>query len=73
MSAAASTLSQEVVAAVRRQLLRLARLEDDRAATELARVPYWSPCPPSVVGHRVAARLLREEADALLTTFPVVA
>jgi hypothetical protein len=52
--------------AVRRELLRLAREEDDRAATEAAGVPYWSACPPSIQGHRAAAKILRASADMLL-------
>ena len=55
-----------LTAAVRRVLLRLADLEDDVASTEAAKVPYWSPCPASVVGRREAARALREDADRLL-------
>jgi hypothetical protein len=56
----------ENAAALRRELLRLARAEEDRAATEAARVPYWSTCPPSVQGHRAAAAILRADADTLL-------
>jgi hypothetical protein len=56
----------EVKAALRRELLNLAQVEQDRAASEAAAVPYWSPCPPSVVGHRAAAAALRADADTLL-------
>ncbi|MCW2765485.1 MAG: hypothetical protein JWO11_1444 [Nocardioides sp.] len=59
-------LPHEVLSVLRRELLRLARLEDDKAANEAAGVPYWSPCPPSVNGHREAAAALRQGADALL-------
>jgi hypothetical protein len=52
--------------AVRRELLRIARREDDLAATTAASVPYWAPNPPSVLGHRAAAAALRSEADRLL-------
>ena len=52
--------------ALRRQLLRLAREEQDRAATEAAAVPYWSVGPPSIQGHRAAAAILRNLADTLL-------
>lgn len=48
---------------LRRTLLELARLEDDRAASEAATVPYWSPCPASVQAHRFAAEALRAAAD----------
>lgn len=52
--------------ALRRELLRLARAEDDLAAREAAATPYWSPTPSTVVGHRTAAALLRAEADHVL-------
>ena len=51
---------------LRSLLLHLARRQDDLAADELAATPYWSPCPPSVGGHRTAAAALRAEADSLL-------
>jgi hypothetical protein len=53
--------------ALRRELLRLARAEEDQAATEAATVPYWTAGPPSIQGHRVAATILRAEADRLLS------
>jgi hypothetical protein len=49
--------------ALRLELLRLARHEDDLAAAEEAEVPYWAPCPPSMLGHRTAAAALRADAD----------
>jgi hypothetical protein len=55
---------------VRAVLLRLAKVENDRAADEAANVPYWEPCPPSVSGRRAAARALTLEADALLAPRP---
>jgi hypothetical protein len=55
-----------VLAAVRRQLLRIASREDDLAAAAAALVPYWASHPPSVQGHRAAAAALRSEADRLL-------
>jgi hypothetical protein len=61
-----SPLDSFVAAALRRELLRLAAFEEDLAATEAAKVPYWSPCPATVAGHRAAARALREDADRLL-------
>ena len=51
---------------LRQILLELARHEDDAAAAEAAAVPYWSPQPTSVSGHRVAASSLRLEADRFL-------
>jgi hypothetical protein len=53
---------------LRRELLRLARIEEDLAATEAAAVPYWAHCPPTVAGHRSAAAVLRANADRLLPT-----
>ena len=65
MSAIRTTTSP-VEKSLRRELLRLAREERDRAATEAAAVPYWSVGPPSIQGHRAAAAILRELADTLL-------
>ena len=62
------TLSHEtttVGTALRRLLLRLAKAEEDRAADEAATVPYWMPCPASVLGHRLAAETLRAAADTI--------
>ncbi|KRB80111.1 hypothetical protein ASE01_00990 [Nocardioides sp. Root190] len=47
------------------QLHALARAEDEAAALEAARVPYWAACPPSVHAHREAARSLRSTAYRL--------
>lgn len=47
------------------QLHDLARAEEEAAAQEAARVPYWSACPPSVHAHREAARSLRATAHRL--------
>lgn len=55
-----------LAAALRRELLRLARAEEERAATEAAKVPYWEGYPASVVGHRAAAAILRADADLFL-------
>jgi len=57
----------KVLSAVCRELLALAKQEDDTAASEASSVPYWCSLPTSVVGHRAAARSLRraaEDADA---------
>ena len=54
-------------AALRRELLRLARAEEDRAATEAAKVPYWASCPPTIQARRTAAAILRADADTYLT------
>ena len=61
-----STLDGPVATKLRQALLRLAAFEENLAATEAAQVPYWSPCPATVAGHRAAARALREDADRLL-------
>jgi hypothetical protein len=53
--------------ALRAILLKLAKQQDDLAAQEAATVPYWTPCPPSVLGHRAAAETLRAQADEYLT------
>jgi len=52
--------------AVRRELLRIARHEEDLAAAEAAQVPYWAPYPASVQGHRAAAAALPTEADLMV-------
>jgi hypothetical protein len=62
-----TTLEDPVLTmALRRELLRLARIEDDLAADEAAATPYWSATPTTVLGHRTAAALLRAEADQVL-------
>jgi hypothetical protein len=52
--------------ALRQELLRLARHEDDAASREAARVHYWEPVPVAVVVHRQCAAALRDAADELL-------
>lgn len=52
--------------ALRQELLRLARHEDDAASREAARVHYWEPTPVTVVVHRQCAAALRDAADELL-------
>ena len=52
--------------AVRAILLKLAKSQDDLAAQAAAAVPYWTPCPPAILGHRAAANALREQADEFL-------
>lgn len=52
--------------ALRQELLRLARYEDDTASREAARVYYWQPNPVTVVVHRQCAAALRDAADELL-------
>lgn len=57
--------STEVLVVLARELRRLAKAEDDRAAAEAAEVPYWTPCPASVTAARAAARALRADAERL--------
>lgn len=53
---------------MRKELLRLASIEEELAVTEAARTPYWEACPDSVAAHRAAARLLRKDADRFLVS-----
>ena len=62
----ADQLTEQAFPTLRRALLELARVEEDRAADEAATTPYWSPCPTSVQAHRLAAGILRTAADAFL-------
>lgn len=55
----------DVVTALCQQLYALARREENAAADEAARTPYWAATPASVEVHRTAARLLRDDADRL--------
>jgi hypothetical protein len=57
-----------IASALRRELLRLAHVEENLAADEAAKVPYWAPYPPTVLGHRAAAAALRADADSFLAT-----
>ena len=61
------TTANTVASELRSILLKLARRHDDLAANQAAATPYWAPCPPSVLGHRSAAAVLRAEADHLAT------
>ena len=61
------TAGSAITSELRSVLLKLARRQDDLAADEAAATPYWAPCPPSVLGRRSAAAVLRAEADLLLT------
>jgi hypothetical protein len=62
---ATSGTSIDVLPELCRELAALAKHEDEMAATEASRIPYWSPCPPSVGGHRAAARALRAAVERL--------
>lgn len=59
-------MTNETLVELRKALLHLAQVEADIAAAEAATVPYWAPCPVSVSAHRVAADVLRADADRLL-------
>lgn len=65
MSSTVAGRPAELLTALRRELFALAKREDDAAADEAARTPYWQPCPTSVGVHRQAAELLRAEAEKL--------
>lgn len=54
--------------ALRQELLRLARHEEDAAAAEAGRVRYWEAMPDTVAVHRRCAAALRAAADELLLT-----
>jgi hypothetical protein len=54
--------------ALRQELLRLARHEEDVAAAEAERVRYWETMPDTVAVHRRCAAALRAAADELLLT-----
>jgi hypothetical protein len=68
LSSTATATTPDTATAVRRELLRLAREEEDMAAAEAAAVPYWSRCPATVQGHRLASAILRADADRFLQT-----
>lgn len=55
------TKSTDLTTLICRELLKLARREEELAADELAQVPYWMPTPASVLGHRAAASALRAD------------
>lgn len=61
-------LDVEVSRVLRHVLIRLAEEQEAAAAEEAAHVPYWKPCPHSVIGVRIAARALREAAEHLPST-----
>lgn len=65
-------LDPEIAGIVRRLLYSLASEQDAAAAEEAAHVPYWQPCPHSVIGIRAAARALREAADHLDIRLPIL-
>jgi hypothetical protein len=54
--------------ALRQELLRLARQEDDAAAREAELVHYWESMPVTVAVHRQCAAALRAAADDLLSS-----
>jgi hypothetical protein len=67
MSASTAPASDQLHAALRQELLRLARHEEDIAADEAERVHYWETTPVTVTVHRQCAVALRAAADELLT------
>lgn len=63
-------MAPDLAVRLRRELLRLAHHEDELAADEAAKVPYWAPHPSSISGHRAAAKVLRADADQLVYDLP---
>lgn len=66
MALTSPSTGTSLIQLVRRELLRLARREYELADLESAKVPYWLPCPVSVLAHRAAARALEDQATALV-------
>ena len=66
MSTQTTTRADLLHDALRQELLRMARHEEDAASREAARVHYWEPTPVTVVVHRQCAAALRNAADELL-------
>lgn len=60
--------SVDLTDAICQALIELARKEDELAAAEAARLPYWAVCTPSMEGHHAAAEALRAEAESM--TYP---
>ena len=60
-----TTARPDLLSAICQELARLAQQEENRAADEAARVPYWEPMPLSVLGHRAAAAALRADLARL--------
>lgn len=65
MSGKESRYTPELLTLICRELVRLAQQEENAAADEAARVPYWQPTPASVLGHRAAAAALRADLARL--------
>jgi hypothetical protein len=61
----ASEYTPQITSMLCQRLHELARNEELAAAEEAAHTPYWAPFPDSVVGHRAAARALRDEIQRL--------
>ncbi|MCW2736698.1 hypothetical protein [Nocardioides sp.] len=66
MSPQPAPARDQVLDELRRELLRLARHEEEVAAGVAARVHYWEPTPVTVVVHRQCAAALRDAADELI-------
>lgn len=67
MNRSDTTHRPELIKAICRELVALARQEENLAADEAARLPYWQPTPVSVLGHRAAAAALRADLARLET------
>ncbi len=67
MSAPTAPVSDQLHRALRKELLRLARQEEDMAAMEAQQVHYWECMPDTVAIHRRCAAALRAAANELPT------
>ena len=63
-------LADQLDRALGRELLRLAKHEEEAAAHEAQGVHYWEPVPVTVAVHRQCAAALRVAARELSTVSP---
>jgi hypothetical protein len=57
--------SVEMLTELCRELVALAKHEEDSAAAEASRTPYWSPCPPWGAARGAAGGALRAVVERL--------
>jgi hypothetical protein len=68
MSAPQASRDESLKAALRQELFRLARNEENVADREAGNVRYWEPMPVDVAVHQRCACVLRAAADQLLVS-----